>query len=183
MDWISGSMLAVASVFFSDSLGDTDGSAVSSLYWVGLYEGVRTPSWDWFFHVDLVWSIRYFIKRFVGGAAGVLFTLRGILSITSLVSLPIFLLAHFLPGVSLDTWALTYIGLAAWAYALWFGTRRFRAQGKARRRIKQFLDDYRVGSALPDQYAWSGAVGATLGFFFGLALVSSPLSVAHHLLS
>ncbi|KAI0263242.1 hypothetical protein BC834DRAFT_827751 [Gloeopeniophorella convolvens] len=49
MDWISGSVLAVA------------------LYWVGLYEGVKTPSWDWFFHVDLVYSIRYFLKRFVGG--------------------------------------------------------------------------------------------------------------------
>jgi hypothetical protein len=40
---------------------------------------------------------------------GVFFAIRGSLAITSLSSVPVFLLAYFLPGVSLDLWLGIYV--------------------------------------------------------------------------
>jgi hypothetical protein len=50
---------------------------------------------------------------------GVLFSLRGTLAITSLSSLPVFLLAHFFSHVPLDAWLGIYIGFALFALFLW----------------------------------------------------------------
>ncbi|KAH9068043.1 hypothetical protein EDB83DRAFT_675603 [Lactarius deliciosus] len=117
LDWIGGALLAVA------------------LYWIGLYEQRDAKKWEWFFQVDLAPGIDYYAKRVVGGgkhthislvvcdtnidanertnehkAMGVLFSLRGTLAITSLSSLPVFLLAHFISHVPLDAWLGVYVG-------------------------------------------------------------------------
>jgi hypothetical protein len=51
--------------------------------------------------------------------AGVLFALNGTLTITALSSLPVFLLAHFVSQVSLDTWMAVYVALTACVHFFW----------------------------------------------------------------
>ena len=50
---------------------------------------------------------------------GVLFSLRGTLAITSLSSLPVFILAHFVSSVPLDAWLGIYVGFALCSHFLW----------------------------------------------------------------
>ncbi|KAH9068041.1 hypothetical protein EDB83DRAFT_675496 [Lactarius deliciosus] len=69
--------------------------------------------------VDLAPRIGYCTKRVVGGVVGVLFCLRGTLAITSLGSLPVFLLSHFVSHVPLDVWLGVYIGFTECAHFLW----------------------------------------------------------------
>ncbi|KAN0127279.1 hypothetical protein V8E53_014883 [Lactarius tabidus] len=161
LDWVSGALLAVM------------------LYWIGLYEEKHTNKWEWFFRADLAPAIGYCTKRIVGGAMGVLFSLRGTLAITSLSSLPVFLLAHFFSHVPLDAWLGIYIGFALFALFLWHSTRRTRARVQRWRRAMGFVDDYGPGAPLREGYEWSGAVGAIVGFFCGIALVWSPLTVVY----
>ncbi|KAH9034544.1 hypothetical protein EDB84DRAFT_1486843, partial [Lactarius hengduanensis] len=101
LDWVGGALLAVA------------------LYWIGLYEQRDAKKWEWFFQVDLAPGIGYYAKRVVGGAMGVIFSLRGALAITSLSSLPVFLLAHFISHVPLDAWLGVYVGFSVCAHFLW----------------------------------------------------------------
>jgi hypothetical protein len=110
----------------------------SRLYWIGLYEERDAKKWEWFFQVDLAPAIGYFTKRAVGGGQltqifdsrmvlvltritvmGVLASLRGILAISSLSSLPVFLLAHFVSHVPLDAWLGIYVAFAVCAHFLW----------------------------------------------------------------
>ena len=102
----------------------------TSLYWVGLYEAICSKKWEWFFQVDLTPTICYSFLRFVGGGEyitlntlalpvltrankstvlGALFALQGTLAITSLCSIPVFLLAHFIPRIVLDIWLVVYV--------------------------------------------------------------------------
>ena len=107
----------------------------SRLYWIGLYEERDVKKWEWFFKVDLAPAIGYCTKRAVRGGQifdsrvvlvlmqitvmGVLFSLRGALAITSLSSLPVFLLAHFVSHVPLDAWLGIYVAFAICAQFLW----------------------------------------------------------------
>ena len=50
---------------------------------------------------------------------GVLFSLRGTLAITSLSSLPVFILTHFVSHVPLDAWLGIYVGFSLCAHFLW----------------------------------------------------------------
>jgi hypothetical protein len=50
---------------------------------------------------------------------GVLFSLRGTLAITSLSSLPVFLLAHVVSHVPLDAWLGVYVGFTVCVHFLW----------------------------------------------------------------
>ena len=50
---------------------------------------------------------------------GVLFSLHGTLVITSLSSLPVFLLAHYVSHVPLDAWLGVYAGFAVCAHFFW----------------------------------------------------------------
>ena len=50
---------------------------------------------------------------------GVLFSLRGTLVITSLSSLPVFLLAHVVPRIPLDAWLGVYVGFTVCVHFLW----------------------------------------------------------------
>jgi hypothetical protein len=50
---------------------------------------------------------------------GMLFSLRGTLAITSLSSLPVFLLAYFVSHVPLDAWLGIYVSFALCAHFLW----------------------------------------------------------------
>ncbi|KAH9034191.1 hypothetical protein EDB85DRAFT_1020965 [Lactarius pseudohatsudake] len=156
LDWVGGALLAVA------------------LYWVGLYEQRDAKKWEWFFQVDLAPGIDYYAKRVVGGAMGVLFSLRGALAITSLSSLPVFLLAHFISHVPLDAWLGVYVG---------FSTRRIRGRVWGWQRAVDFVEDYGPGTPLAEQHEWFGAVGAIVGFFCGTALVWSPLAVVYFYLT
>jgi len=61
----------------------------------------------------LIWAGLGIVVIIVGGvlslALGVLFALGGTLTITSLSSIPIFIVAHFVPRVHLNIWLLIYI--------------------------------------------------------------------------
>jgi hypothetical protein len=50
---------------------------------------------------------------------GVLFALQGTLTITSLCSVPFFLLAHFIPHVSLDIWLVAYTWFTLCVHYFW----------------------------------------------------------------
>jgi hypothetical protein len=41
---------------------------MSSLYWIGLYEGRDSKKWEWLFQVDLVPAFSYCGKRVAGGS-------------------------------------------------------------------------------------------------------------------
>ncbi|KAI9435757.1 hypothetical protein H4582DRAFT_1968557 [Lactarius indigo] len=161
LDWVGGALLAVA------------------LYWIGLYEQENAKKWGWFFQVDLAPGIGYCAKRVVGGVMGILFSLRGTLAITSLSSLPVFLLAHFVSHVPVDAWLGVYVGFTICAQFLWHWTRRVRARVWGWQRVMSFMDDYGPGAPLAEQHEWFGAMGAIVGFFCGTALVWSPLAVAY----
>ena len=111
---------------------------VSRLYWVGLYEERHAKKWEWFFRADLTSAIGYCTTRVVGGGQyahiydsrvtlvliritvlGVLFSLRGTLAVTSLSSLPVFLLSYFVSHVPLDAWLGIYVTFALCAHFLW----------------------------------------------------------------
>jgi len=161
LDWVSGALLAVA------------------LYWIGLYEERNSKKWEWFFQVDLAPAIGYSTKRVVGGVMGVLFSLRGALLITSLSSLPVFLLAHVVSHVPLDAWLGVYVGFTVCAHSLWHWTQRVRARVWAWQCAMRFVDEYGPGAPLEEQYEWFGAVGAIVGFFCGITLVWLPLAVVY----
>ncbi|KAI0298129.1 hypothetical protein B0F90DRAFT_830869 [Multifurca ochricompacta] len=165
LDWISGALLAVA------------------LYWIGLYETADVKNWEWFFHIDLTPAIIYSFKRFVGGVFGVIFALHGTLTVTSLSSLPFFLLAYLVPRVSLNVWSVVYVCFAICVQFFWFKTRRLRARAWVRRYVMDFLDVYGLGASLVERYEWLGGLGATLGFFCGMAFVWLPLGIAYVYLS
>ncbi|KAH9001843.1 hypothetical protein EDB86DRAFT_404606 [Lactarius hatsudake] len=169
LDWVGGALLAVA------------------LYWIGLYEQRDAKKWEWFFQVDLAPGIGYYAKRVVGGAMGVLFSLRGTLAITSLSSLPVFLLAHFISHVPLDTWLGVYVGFSVCAHFLWHWvgslTRRIRGRVWGWQRAMDFAEDYGHGTPLAEQHERFGAVGTIVGFFCGTALVWSPLAVVYFYLT
>ncbi|KAH9956701.1 hypothetical protein BC827DRAFT_1229584 [Russula dissimulans] len=57
--------------------------------------------------IELV--VCYYFWRFVGGVICVLFALGGTLTITSLSSIPIFIIAHFVPRFHLNIWLLVYV--------------------------------------------------------------------------
>ena len=111
---------------------------MSRLYWIGLYEEQHAKKWEWFFGADLTPAIGYCTTRIVGGSQhahiydsrvtlvltritvmGVLFSLRGTLAVSSLSSLPVFLLAYFVSHVPLDAWLGIYVAFALWAHFLW----------------------------------------------------------------
>lgn len=161
LDWVAGALLAVA------------------LYWIGLYEQRNAKRWEWFYKVDLAPAIAYCTKRVFGGVMGVLFSLRGTLAITSLSSLPVFLLARFVSHVPLDAWFGVYVGVTVCAHFFWHWTRRVRARVWGWRWAMGFVDDYGPGAPLAERYEWFGAVGAMVGFFCGIALVWSPLAVVY----
>jgi len=161
LDWVSGALLAVA------------------LYWIGLYEQQDAQKWEWFFQVDLAPAIGYCAKRVIGGVMGVLFSLRGTLMITSLSSLPVFLLAHFVSHVPLDAWLGVYVGFTVCAHLLWHWSRRVRPRVWAWQCAMRFVDDYGPGAPQAERYEWFGAVGAIVGFFCGMTLVWSPLAVVY----
>lgn len=165
LDWVSGALLAVM------------------LYWIGLYEARHSRKWEWFFRIDLAPAICYFTKCIVGGAMGMLFSLRGTLAITSLSSLPVFLLAYFVSHVPLDAWLGIYVSFALCAHFLWHTTRRARARVQGWKRAIGFVDDYGPGAPLLEGYEWSGALGAIVGFFCGVALVWWPLAVVYFYLT
>ena len=50
---------------------------------------------------------------------GVLFALQGTLVITSLCSIPVFVLAHVIPRVSLDIWLVAYICFTLCVHYSW----------------------------------------------------------------
>jgi len=50
---------------------------------------------------------------------GVLFTLHGTLTISSLSSIPLFLLAHLVPRVTLEIWLLVYICFTLCVHFSW----------------------------------------------------------------
>ena len=112
---------------------------MSRLYWIGLYEERHAKKWEWFFRVDLTPSIGYCTTRVVGGGQhahiydsrvalvliritviGALLSLRGTLAVTSLSSLPVFLLAYFVSHVPLDAWLGIYVAFALCAHFLWY---------------------------------------------------------------
>ncbi|KAF8260069.1 hypothetical protein EI94DRAFT_1689981 [Lactarius quietus] len=165
LDWVSGALLAVV------------------LYWIGLYEERASKTWEWFFQVDLAPAIGHCTKRVVGGVMGVLFSLHGALTITSLSSLPVFLLAHFVSHVPVDAWLGIYVGVALCAHFLWHWIRRVRARVWGWRWVMGFVDDYGPGAPLVEGYEWFGSVGAIMGFFCGIALVWSPLTVLYFYLT
>ena len=126
----------------------TDIQTTTSLYWIGLYETECSKKWVWFFQVDLTRAIRYGVLRFMGGGRwdlhlslsppltqtnknatvlGVLFAIQGILTITSLTSVPVFLFAHFLPGVSRDLWLGIYVVLTICVHLAWLRVSLFVA--------------------------------------------------------
>src|SRR5712671_3471718 len=41
--------------------------AHARLYWIGLYEAVEPPRWEWFLHVDCAPAIGFASKCFLGG--------------------------------------------------------------------------------------------------------------------
>ena len=115
-----------------------------SLYWIGLYEPICSKKWEWFFQVDVTRAICYCYLRFTGGGEGplhlggcsrspvtltvtdtggivigVLFAIQGTLVVTSLSSVPIFLLAHFLPRISLDLWLGVYVLFTVCVHLAW----------------------------------------------------------------
>ncbi|KAF8460710.1 hypothetical protein DFH94DRAFT_123393 [Russula ochroleuca] len=101
LDWVSGAFLAVC------------------LYWIGLYEPVCSKKLEWFFQVDVTRAICYCYLCFTGGVIGVLFAIQGTLAITSLSSVPVFLLARFIPGVSLDLWLGVYVLFTVCVHLAW----------------------------------------------------------------
>jgi len=163
LDWIAGVLLTMF------------------LYYIGLYEPVCSERWEWFFQVDLVPAIGYGLLRFVGGVFGVLFALNGILAITSLCGVPFFILAHFIPGVSLDIWLGVYICFTFCSHIFWMRTRRLRGLVRARqyRNVTRLLKAYGLGAPLRERHEWFGTIGAILGFFCGIALVCVPLGVVY----
>jgi len=162
LDWIGGALLAVI------------------LYWIGLYEPECSEKWEWFFQVDLTRAICYFVLRFMGGVLGVFFAIRGSLAITSLSSVPVFLFASFLPGVSRDLWLGIFVMFTICVHLTWLRMRRrLRRGARIRQGVMGFLDDYGLSASLPEKYEWSGTVGITLGFYCGTALVCSPLAFVY----
>jgi len=154
-------------------------TSAASLYWIGLYEPICPSNWEWFFQVDLIPAIRYCFLRFLGGVLGVLFTLQGTLAISSLSSIPIFLLAHFVPRVTLEIWLLVYICFTLCVHFFWLRTWRLRNGLRARQYAAGILQVSGLGAPLSEQHEWSGTVGMTMGFFFGIAVVCSPLGLLY----
>jgi len=161
LDWVSGALLVVC------------------LYWIGLYEATCSKKWEWFFQVDLTPAICYSFLRFVGGVLGVIFALQGTLAITSLCSIPIFLLAHFIPRLSLDICLVVYICFTLCVHYFWMRTRRLRVWMRVRQFMVHFIQTDGLSAPLSEQHEWSGTIGMTLGFFCGIALVCSPLGVVY----
>lgn len=162
LDWIGGAFLAVI------------------LYWVGLYESECSKKWEWFFQVDLTRAICYCVLRFMGGVLGVLFAIQGSLTITSLSSVPIFLLVYFLPGVSRDLWLGIYVMFTICVHLIWLRMRRrLRRGARIRQSVMGFLEAYGLSASLKEEFEWSGTVGITLGFYCGTALVCSPLAIVY----
>ncbi|KAH9961430.1 hypothetical protein BGW80DRAFT_894715 [Lactifluus volemus] len=160
LDWVAAALLAVI------------------LYWIGQYESTDT-SWEWFFHIDLTYSICYGAKRFVGGVAGVLFVFRGTPTITALSSIPVALLAHFVSHIPLDVWLAVYIVLTACVNTVWLRTQRRPTGGRVWKTVTEFLEVYGLNAPLAEQHEWLGSAGAVLGFWCGMALVWSPLAILY----
>ncbi|KAH9956194.1 hypothetical protein BC827DRAFT_1157903 [Russula dissimulans] len=64
LEWAGGSVLTIL------------------LYWIGLYEAVEPPMWEWFFHVDWAPAIIFFSKCFLGGGSA--YEMAGVASHTGL---------------------------------------------------------------------------------------------------
>jgi len=150
-----------------------------------LCEPICPKKWDWFFHLDLVPSICYCFWRFIGGVISVLLALGGTLTITSLSSIPIFIVAHFVPRVHLNIWLLIYICFMGCVHTVRMPvnalSRRVRKKRPAKLYAVGLRDAYGLRKTVLEQYEWSGTVGTTLGFFCGMGLVWSPLCVVYFL--
>jgi len=153
LEWAGGSVLTIV------------------LYWIGLYEAVEPPMWEWFFHLDRAPAIIIFSKCFLGGVLLALFYLWKFLPIVPVYT--IYVIAFF--GIFSDPplWSfmvITYVIVFLGVFLLqavptkWLVWHHIPVWAPVRRFFRRYGSPN--SQARGSQYHWIGHAG----FFCGVLL-------------
>jgi len=158
LEWVAGSVFAALS------------------YWIGLYELVQPPRWEWLLHVDLAPAIGFILKCFLGGVLQAFALYWEMLPFCLFIGIPLLVLSRITASPTssnqqsgldlLFSWLLVafLIFLLPEKWRVW---KRIWVWGPAKRFFRKY------GSNYPKRrrYRLWGKAGFILGLLSGMFLV------------
>jgi len=164
LEWAGGSVLTIL------------------LYWIGLYEAVEPPMWEWFFHVNWAPAINFFSKCFLGGALLFLFYLWEFLPIVLVYT--IYVIAFFAIFSDPSFWSflgITYVIIFLGVLLLqavptkWLVWHHIPVWAPVRRFFRRYGSPN--SQARGSQYRLIGYAGFGLGFVLSFSSITFMVSV------
>jgi len=148
LEWAGGSVLTIL------------------LYWIGLYEAVEPPIWEWFFHLDRAPAIIIFSKCFLGGALFSLWTTLPIVLVYTIYAIAFFTIFSDPPRWPFVIISLVIVFLGVLLQAVhtkWLVWHHIPVWAPVRRFFRKYGSPN--SQARGSQYRLIG--GLTASFFFG----------------